>query len=45
MGIKVPEIFAMAITTLQVCQMIAGVSLNVYAIYVWGKLRNITFGL
>jgi len=36
MNIKVPEVFAMAITTLQVAQMIAGVSLNIYAIYVWG---------
>lgn len=39
MNFKVPEIFAMAITTLQVGQMIAGVSLNVYTLYVWGKMR------
>jgi hypothetical protein len=35
MNIKVPESCAMAITTIQVAQMIAGVSLNVYALYTW----------
>ncbi|CAL8073366.1 unnamed protein product [Orchesella dallaii] len=37
MNIKVPEIFAMLITTIQVMQMIAGVSMNAYSLYVWGK--------
>ncbi|ODM98648.1 Elongation of very long chain fatty acids protein 6 [Orchesella cincta] len=37
MNVKVPEKFAMLITTIQVMQMVAGVSLNVYSLYVWGQ--------